>query len=241
MVIGRDRIQTFDHHDINPPPLIKIYMKSKLLILLGLTSISFSLLGCGEVEDKTESATEGSGESTAMVEEGTNGAEETAANAGLTADWVDYTTENGNLSVKFPGTPETQTQTTDSDLGELKFTMTFYADEAERKSFMVSSLTYPVDPAEYDAEKGLELAKQGAAENAGLTVVSDEPTEKAGIAGKKLVMNTVQDGQEITTRSEIYIDPKGPTLHQIVMFVEGNEISDDMANAFFDSVNLKPL
>ncbi|NJN75599.1 MAG: hypothetical protein HC796_04460 [Synechococcaceae cyanobacterium RL_1_2] len=231
-------------------------MKSKLLILLGLTSISFSLVACGEVEDKTESTTGGSGESTAVVEEGANGMEETAPNEevakngvtkdgvtknGVTADWVDYTTDNGNLSVKFPGTPETQTQTTDSDLGELKFTMTFYADEADRQSFMVSSLTYPVDPAEYDAEQGLELAKQGAAENAGLTVVSDEPTEKAGIAGKKLVMNTVQDGQEITTRSEIYIDPNGPTLHQIVMFVEGKEINDDTANAFFDSVQIKPL
>ncbi|MEB3226015.1 MAG: hypothetical protein VKJ86_09450 [Synechococcus sp.] len=216
-------------------------MKSKFLFALSLTALQTTLLSCGLISVNVPGgeSTTGNGETTAENTETTSGS---ASSGDLTADWVDFQTENNKLSVKFPGTPQTESQTTPSDLGDLKFTMTSYTDEANTQFFMVSSVTYPVDPAQYDAAQGLEAAKQGAASNSGSTILSDEASDRFGIPGKKLVMNATQDNGEVyTTRAEIYIDPKGPTLHQILIVTEGDRVNSPEANAFFDSVNITPI
>ncbi|ANV83967.1 hypothetical protein AWQ21_05990 [Picosynechococcus sp. PCC 7003] len=215
-------------------------MKSKFLLFLSVATLQTALFGCGLISVNVPGG-EGttSGEETTTTTDTSTGQ---ASTENLTADWVDFQTENGKLAVKFPGTPQTESQTTPSDLGELQFTMTSYADDANTQFFMVSSVTYPVAPDQYDAAQGLEAAKEGAASNSGSTIVSDEPSDKFGIPGKKLVMNAAQDNGEVyTTRAEIYIDPNGPTLHQILMVTEGDRVDSPEANAFFDSVNITPI
>ncbi|WP_024544967.1 hypothetical protein [Picosynechococcus sp. NKBG15041c] len=198
-----------------------------------------AIFGCGLVSnDNADSDTSG-GTTTTETTEGDATGDDSAA---LTADWIDFQTEDGNLTVKFPGTPETETQTTPSDLGELEFTMTSYADDANQQFFMVSSVTYPVAPDQYDAAQGLEAAKEGAASNSGSTIVLDEASDRFGIPGTNLVMSATQDdGTIYTTRAEIYIDPNGPTLHQILVVTEGDRVDSPEVDAFFDSADITPI
>jgi hypothetical protein len=210
-------------------------MKSKLLLFLGLTTLQASLFGCGLIGANNPADSGGSSGGTVTTET-------TDEAANITANWIDFETENGQLAVKFPGTPETESQSTPSELGELTFTMTSYADDANQQFFMVSSVTYPIAPDEYDAAQGLEAAKQGAVGSSGSTLVTDEVSDRFGMPGRKLVMNATQDNGEVyTTRAEIYIDPNGPTLHQILLVTEGDRVNTPEANAFFDSVDITQI
>lgn len=223
-------------------------LKTTMLLLLSCVSVQVLLVACGGTEQTTttsETPTTENPEAAATPNSETTAAPKAESKAtdsqSVTAKWVDFKTEDGSLAIKFPGEPTTETQTTPSDLGNLEVMMTSYSDNANKQFFMVSSVTYPVKPEEYDVQKGLEGAKNGAAANSGSTIVSDEPSDRFGIPGKKLIMNASQDNQKLTLRAEIYIDPKGPTLHQIMMVVEGDQVDTPAANAFFDSAQITKL
>lgn len=207
--------------------------KNYTLLFLTFTMVQLFVVACGGGE---QTATTTDAEPAAAETEVTS-----TSTAALTEDWVDFTTENGAMSIKFPQQPTTEEQVAPSDIGDVEFSMTMYADESEKQLFMVSSLEYPIDPAEYDVEQGLEGAKNGALQNSGATLISDEPTDRFGIPGKKLLMTSTEQGSELTVRAEVYIDPKGPTLHQIMMVVEGDNIDTPAANAFFDSAEITKL
>ncbi|MGB2923690.1 MAG: hypothetical protein WBB82_00135 [Limnothrix sp.] len=213
--------------------------KNYTLLLLTFATFQVSLAACGDKEqtatstDNTPIETTDSGQSTAE--------DAPTSTTAVTKNWVDFTTENEAISVKFPGEPETQEQIAPSDRGDVEFSMTTYADESSKQFFMVSSVDYPVNPEEYDVEQGLEGAMNGAAQNSGSTIVSDEPSDRFGIPGKKLVMNKTEQGEQITIRAELYIDPKGPILHQIMMVVQGDVVDTPEANAFFDSAQITKL
>lgn len=212
--------------------------KNYTLLLLTFAALQLPLVACG---GKEPTATNTDNTST-TTDSGQSTVEDTPTSTTAVAeDWVDFTTENKAISVKFPGEPTTQEQTAPTNTGEVKFSMTTYADESSKQFFMVSSADYPVDPEEYDVEKGLEGAKNGAAENSGSTIVSDESSDRFGIPGKKLLLNKVEQGEQITIRAELYIDPKGPTLHQIMVVVQGDNVDTPEANAFFDSAQITKL
>lgn len=206
-----------------------------MLLLLTLTTMQLFVVACGGDKPTTTDTNSPATETTSIT---TDSEPSTTA---LTENWVDFTTENGAISVKFPQEPTTEEQLAPTDAGNIEFLMTTYVDESSNQFFMVSSLEYPIDPAEYDVELGLEGAKNGALQNSGSTLISDESSDRFGIPGKKLLMKNTEQGGEITIRIEVYIDPKGPTLHQIMMAAEGDAVDTPEANAFFDSVQITLL
>ena len=173
--------------------------KNSTLLLLTFAVVQLFVVACGGGEQAATDTSSTSTETTATTtEEEPSTAEVESASTStddLTADWVDFTTENGAMSAKFPKEPTTEAQVAPSEIGDIEFSMTTYADESNNQFFMVSSLDYAVNPDEYDVEKGLEGAKNGAVENSGSTLVSEEPSDRFGIPGKKLIMkNTAQGG-----------------------------------------------
>jgi hypothetical protein len=210
--------------------------KNYTLLLLTFAALQLPLVACGDKEPTATEATPTTTDSAQSTAEDTP-----TSTTAVAKDWVDFTTENEAISIKFPGPPETQEQTAPTNTGEVKFSMTTYADESNKQFFMVSSANYPVNPEEYDVAQGLEGAKNGAAENSGSTIVSDEASDRFGIPGKKLLMNKTEQGELLTIRAELYIDPKGPTLHQIMLVVSGDEVNTPEANAFFDSAEITKL
>ncbi|AFY37756.1 putative lipoprotein [[Leptolyngbya] sp. PCC 7376] len=217
--------------------------KNCTLLLLTLTTVQLSLVACGGGERTATDTSTTSTETTATTTETEpSTAEDTPTSTVVdTENWVDFTTENDAISVKFPGEPTTEKQVAPSDIGDVEFTMTTYADDSDKQFFMVSSLDYPVNPEEYDVEQGLEGAKNGALQNSGSTLISEEPSDRFGIPGKKLLMKNTEQGGELTIRAELYIDPKGPTLHQIMMVGEGDAVDTPEVNAFFDSAQITKL
>ncbi|NJN73722.1 MAG: hypothetical protein HC799_13385 [Limnothrix sp. RL_2_0] len=216
--------------------------KNYTLLLLTLATFQLSLMACGDKEPATNTDNTSTETTATSTNAGQSTAEDPSTSATAeTNNWVDFTTENKAISIKFPGPPETQEQTAPTNTGEVQFSMTTYADESSKQFFMVSSVDYPVNPDEYDVEQGLEGAKNGAAQNSGSTIVSDEASDRFGIPGKKLVMNKTEQGETLTIRAELYIDPKGPTLHQIMIVVQGDDVNTPEANAFFDSAQITKL
>ena len=216
--------------------------KNSTLLLLTFAVVQLFVVACGGGEQAATDTSSTSTETTATTtEEEPSTAEVESASTStddLTADWVDFTTENGAMSAKFPKEPTTEAQVAPSEIGDIEFSMTTYADESNNQFFMVSSLDYPIKPDEYDVEQGFEGAKNGALQNSGSTLISEESSDRFGIPGKQLVMKNADQGGELTIRAELYIDPKGPTLHQIMMVVEGDAVDTPEANAFFDSAQI---
>ena len=221
--------------------------KNYTLLLLTFATVQLFMVACGGGEQTATDTSDTTTETTSTTTDSEPPTAEAEAEdaptptAALTEGWVDFTTENGAMSAKFPNEPTTEDQIAPTDIGDVEFSMTTYADESNNQFFMVSSLDYPVNPEEYDVEEGLEGAKNGAVQNSGSTLVSEESTDRFGIPGKKLVMKNTGQGGELTIRAELYIDPKGPTLHQVMMLVEGDAVDAPEANAFFDSVQITKL
>ncbi len=217
-------------------------LKNYTLLFLTFTAVQLFVVACGGGE-QTATDTSTSTETTATTTDSEpSAAEDTPTSTEVSTDnWVDFTTENGALSAKFPGEPTTEQQVAPSDIGDIEFSMTTYSDDSNKQFFMVSSLDYPVSPDQYDVEQGLEGAKNGAVQNSGSTLISEEPTDRFGIPGKKLLMKNIEQGGAITIRTELYIDPNGPTLHQIMVAAEGAVVDTPEVEAFFDSAQITKL
>ena len=108
--------------------------------------------------------------------------------------------------------------------------------ESGNTAFMVSDVTYPVPPGQYDAAAGLEGACQGAAQNVNGTVVEKTDIEKFGYPGKSLLVRTPENH---FVRSEIFIDPQGPTLVQAICVGSRALVDGSDADFFFDSLSIK--
>lgn len=151
----------------------------------------------------------------------------------LTKDWVTYTAKDNEYTIKFPGTPQEQTQTQPTKIGDIKLLIVTYEDKQKRRAFLTNSITYPVDPKKYDAQKGLEGAKTGVLENGKQSkLVAEKNLSKGDLLGKELIIRD-QDG--IGKKLRIFVDPKGPTLYQTLVVVEKGDFDFPEADAFLDS------
>ena len=150
------------------------------------------------------------------------------------AQWATFTSDDGRFSAEFPAAPEETTQSVDSPIGSLTITMHTY--ESGNTAYMISHLTYPVDPSQYDVDAGLAGAVQGAASNVSGTVVESNDIEQSGFPGKEALIQG-QDGMHARVR--MYIDPNGPTLFQGLAVGPKTVVNGADAKKFLDSITVK--
>ena len=149
-------------------------------------------------------------------------------------EWISFTSDDGRVSAKFPKAPTKTTQTAPSAIGSLTITMNIV--ESRTYSFMVSHLTYPVDPSDYDATAGLEGAVEGAATNVGGKILTQTDIEQSGFAGKEVLIHGKDD---IFAKVRMYIDPNGPTLFQGLAVGSKEMVNGPDATFFLESMTVK--
>lgn len=150
------------------------------------------------------------------------------------SEWTTVTSEDGRMSALFPRPPKYQNQSVDSALGKLDIKITMY--ESGSNAFLISHMTYPVDPSEYDVQAGLAGASQGAAQNVKGTILEDNDIVASGFPGKSILISTPEGA---FVRGRIFIEPAGPTLFQAQVVGTRAAIDGPNTSAFLDSVTLK--
>ena len=142
-------------------------------------------------------------------------------------EWVSFKSSDGKVDAKFPFKPKEKTEVANSPIGMLTVKMQLV--ETRKAAFIVSHLTYPVDPSEYDANAGLAGAVEGAAANISGTIVQSTDIEQSGFPGKEVLIRGKDD---IYAKVRMYIDPNGPTLFQ-GLAVGDKEFAEGADTAFF--------
>ena len=147
---------------------------------------------------------------------------------------VSHTTEDGRMTVVFPGPVKSETQSVDTPIGKIDLKMV--SCETKRAFLAINQVTYPVDPADYDVEAGLEGAVKEAAARVKGTITSKKTITHNGLPGREVIID-VPGG--MTNKSVYFIDGSGPTLFQAQAVVKG-DIDQSVVKHFFESLRIKP-
>lgn len=144
-------------------------------------------------------------------------------------EWLLFETPDGKMTAKFPIKPKLVENTAPSAIGDLEIKMGV-AEIGRKLVYTASSISYPVDPAEYDVEAGL----QGAVDSIKGEVISDTKITKDECSGRDLLVKT-SAGPYIRART--YIDGAGPTLYQVnVTALSKESLDSDDTVKFLDSI-----
>jgi len=203
-------------------------MKKFFILLLFLLVTPLGLVGCGT---STTTSNNGANNTTNPNPPPPENPQES-----LTKDWVEYTSKDNDYTVKFPATPKQETQTQPSQVGDLELLIVMYEDTNNKRAYLTNSITYPIDPKDYDAQKGIEGVKNGILGSGDKsTLVSETDISEEDILGKELL---ISDANGYQKKARIFLDPKGPTLYQVLMVVEKGDFNFPEADAFFDSFTI---
>ncbi len=152
----------------------------------------------------------------------------------LANNWYNYTAKDGSYKVYFPGQPEEENLSVNTPLGKLNTLFVFYEYPEEKRIFYVSHVKYPVEPSQYNVEKGLDGAREGAAQNTNSIIVSEKRISYKGFPGREIIFQS-QERPDLRTLARIYIDPTGPILYNLQVMVEDGNLDFPEAQAFLDS------
>ena len=156
----------------------------------------------------------------------------------LANSWYKYTAEDDSYTVFFPGQPEEENLSADTSLGKLNALLVFYQYPEKQRFFSVSSIKYPVDSSQYNIEKGLNGARDGAAINSNSIIISEKKISYQGFPGREIILQSkVKPNLRLLLR--IFIDPSGPTLYSLQIVAEDGNLDFPEAKAFLDSFVIK--
>jgi hypothetical protein len=155
------------------------------------------------------------------------------ATASVTKDWYNYTAKDGSYTAIFPSQPQEENQSINSQVGEIKYLLVSYTDDTNNRFYFTLSTKYPVNPSEYNVEKGLDGARDGQAKSANMTVTSEKKISFNGIPVREI---TLQGSKGEAVLSRIFIDPEGPTLYQAAVVAGDGNLVFPEAEAFLYSL-----
>jgi hypothetical protein len=157
--------------------------------------------------------------------------------ASLATNWYQYTAKDGSYSVKFPGQPQEENKSVDSDAGELKYLQLLYADTTNNRAFLAMSIKYAVDSSQVqfndqDVQGILDAARDGQAEGDESTVTSEKQISFNGLPGREITFRG-KDGNAAISR--IFFNPKGATLYQIIVMAGDGNLAFPESQTFLNS------
>lgn len=150
----------------------------------------------------------------------------------VTKNWYNYTAKDGSYTAKFPKQPKEEDKLEDSKIGKHTSFRAMYADKAKNRAYMTQSTKYPIDPSQYNAEKGLDGARDSQAK-VGNTVTSEKKITLNGFPGRELIMQN-KDGMAMKMR--MFIDPNGPTLFMALVVAGNGNLDFPEVQPFLDSL-----
>ncbi|MDJ0555408.1 MAG: hypothetical protein QNJ68_13385 [Microcoleaceae cyanobacterium MO_207.B10] len=155
----------------------------------------------------------------------------------LANNWYSYTAKDGSYTVYFPGIPEEKNLSVDSPLGILNALFVFYKYPQKERIFSASSVKYPVVPNKYNVEKGLDGARDGAANNSNSIIISEKKINYKNFPGREIILQSkVQSDFRLLLR--MFIDPSGPTLYSLQVTAADGNLDFPEAKAFLDSFTI---
>lgn len=149
-------------------------------------------------------------------------------------EWHPYTNDDGTMSADFPEAPQLKEINIPSPLGRLETTMIVF--EGRDLTFNLGKITYPVDPSQYNVDKGLEGAIAGAKTMTGGEIESVEDIFTFGLPGKEAVIKSWIGN---AARVQVFIDRSGPTLYTCQVVGPLDELHGAAAEKFFDSFAIR--
>lgn len=155
----------------------------------------------------------------------------------LANNWYSYTAKDGSYTVYFPGQPEEQNLSVETPLGILNALFVFYKYPEKERIFSASSIKYPVEPNQYNVEKGLDGARDGAAINSNSIIISEKKISYQGFPGREIILQSkVEPNFRLLLR--MFIDPTEPRLYSLQVTAEDGNLDFPEAKAFLDSFSI---
>ncbi len=155
----------------------------------------------------------------------------------LANNWYKYTAKDSSYTVYFPGQPKEENLSVNTSLGILNALFVFYRYPEKQRFFSVSSMKYPVDPSQYNVEKGLDGARDGAAINSNSNIINEKKISYKGFPGREIILQS-KDQPDFKLLLRIYIDPSGPKLYSLQVIAEDGNLDFPEAKAFLDSFSI---
>ncbi|NEQ36933.1 MAG: hypothetical protein F6K40_11850 [Okeania sp. SIO3I5] len=152
----------------------------------------------------------------------------------LADNWYNYKAKDGSYTIYFPQKPQEENLSLNTPLGKLNALFVFYQYPEEKRIFYVSHVKYPVEPSQYNVEKGLDGARDGAAQNTNSIIVSEKRISYKGFPGREIIFQS-RERPDLKTLARIYIDPNGPILYTLQVIAEDGNLDFPEAKAFLDS------
>ncbi|MDB9524500.1 hypothetical protein PN498_00745 [Oscillatoria sp. CS-180] len=148
----------------------------------------------------------------------------------------DFSSEAGQFSISTPAPLEETQQSVDTPVGPIEiYTFTAEQDDA---AYVVAYSDYPPEIVEQtDPDQLLDSSRDGAINNLGGTLVSEEAIDLEGNPGRSLVISTdVNAGEPAVIDSRIYLVEN--RLYQILVVMPEDDNDDAASTNFLESFSL---
>jgi len=150
--------------------------------------------------------------------------------------WREYSSEDGSFSVLLPGTPDEQTETVTTELGDISLTI-LMAQPDESMIYFISYSDYPAAAvAASDPLSLLASARDSTVDSQGGSLTGQYRITLGEHPGLAFIADVKMEGRDAVLRARNYI--VGNRLYQVFAMAYRESDSVDEMNRFFQSFRL---
>ncbi|MFH2094757.1 MAG: hypothetical protein ABIJ16_03575 [Bacteroidota bacterium] len=144
----------------------------------------------------------------------------------------EYTSADGNFSIKFPGNPTVESQNVPTEVGDIEM-VTFMYEKSATEVYMVAYADYPSALIELsNAEDLIQGAKEGAIGEMGLQITDEEKVDINGFPG----ISFYADNGDYYVAYDIYLVDN--RLYQVALMRDGGKPKKDAVDSFLGTFKL---
>ena len=149
----------------------------------------------------------------------------------------EFSSESGNFTVQTPIELEESSQSVETAVGPIEI-HTFTA-ENRTAAYVVAYSDYPAEMvAQTDPEELLNGSRDGAVQNVGGTLISEDQIELDGNPGRALVIDAAtEDGEQATVNANLYLFEN--RLYQVLVVVPKGEEDKVDIEGFLNSFDVE--
>ena len=108
----------------------------------------------------------------------------------LANNWYNYKAKDGSYTVYFPAQPQEKNLSFNTPLGKLNTLFVFYEYPEKKLIFYIYHVKYPVEPGQYNVEKGLDGARDEASQNANFIIISENKISYKEFPGREIIFQS---------------------------------------------------
>ncbi len=190
-----------------------------------------ALVGCSSTEEKK--ATDTSKTTPTETTSPDTKTTDSGSSDSLISSWSSYNSYDSSYTVSFPEKPTEKKDYLETAIGKVYFAEASYSKD--KNYYSTSHTTYPVDPKQYDAEKGLDGSRDGISKSINMEIVREEKIKINGFPAREVEMK----GKEGAVLAHLILDPNGPTLYQVFVVSGDGNVNTPENKAFLNSFSIK--